>query len=318
LRSTEISCATLESIPDGLWLCPTCVQQGHTIQEAERRAAERDQLAEQEAAPVLFPNSAMKKRDDAAEAKHGRLVKKLFFDPITKQRRFYWGRVHFQGAMERPNYYMIVYEDGDTQTMGNRQLNQVLQPEGTCLPAGVSVPQPPPMAVAAAVHQFQSAPVQQVIRSQAGELPRIPYCEIPQSDLLQLTTKMQWRVHHDPITHYPGWFDMPYGLRDPVPNESWPVHLPLPQGSPIYLAPALQYVLQALHLALKLKPVLVICYIPALRVPTPVWQLARAWLDQGFAALFRAEHGWWLIVSRRPVPVHRWIRLDVHPTGDSL
>jgi hypothetical protein len=104
----------------------------------------------------------MKKRDDAAEAKHGRLVKRLFFDPITKQRRFYWGRVHFQGAMERPNYYMIVYEDGDTQTMGNKQLNQVLQPEGTCLPAGVSVPQPPPMAVAAAVHQFQSAPVQQV------------------------------------------------------------------------------------------------------------------------------------------------------------
>jgi hypothetical protein len=102
------------------------------------------------------------------------------------------------------------------------------------------------------------------------------------------------------LSHYPGWFDMPYGLRDPVPNESWPAHLPLPQGSPIYLAPALQYVLQALHLAMKLKPVLVICYIPALRVPTPVWQLAKTWLEQGWAALLfpsRSMAGGWLSVG---------------------
>jgi len=125
-----------------------------------------------------------------------------------------------------------------------------------------------------------------------------------------LTTKLLWETHWDPITHYGGWVELEM-FSHPKPNESWPAGQPVPQGTPIYIAPALQYVLQAVHRALRLRPTLVICYIPALRVPTPVWQLAKALIAQGSGALFRVEAGWWLLISRAPVPIHRWIRLDV-------
>jgi len=154
-KGYHLFCLTpvLKSVPDNHWLCPSCLQQGYTVQDALQREAEREHLAEEEAAPVLFPNAAMKKRDAAAAAKHGRLVKKLFDDPITGQLRLYWGRVHFQGPMHRPNYYLIMYEDGDSQTMGNRQLNPVLQDAATQLPAGVTIPEPPAVAAVAAALQ---------------------------------------------------------------------------------------------------------------------------------------------------------------------
>eukprot|EP00775_Hariotina_reticulata_P015117 gene15117-biopygen1455 len=79
-------------------------EQGYSVQEAQQRETEREQLAEEAAAPVMFPNAAMKKRDEAAAAKHGRLVKKMFDDPLTGQLKVYWGRVHFRGALARPNY----------------------------------------------------------------------------------------------------------------------------------------------------------------------------------------------------------------------
>jgi len=127
--------------------------------------------------------------------------------------------------------------------------------------------------------------------------------------LMLLTTKLVWQHCRDPITQYGGWIHLPFS--QPKPNESWPAGEPVPMGTPIYIAPALQYVLQALHRAIRLRPPLVICYIPVLWIPTAVWQLAKAWITQGLEALFRVEAGWWLIVSRAPVPVHRWIRLDV-------
>eukprot|EP00775_Hariotina_reticulata_P015099 gene15099-biopygen1244 len=84
-------------------------EQGYSVQEAQQRETEREQLAEEATAPVMFPNAAMKKRDEAAAAKHGRLVKKLFDDPLTGQLKVYWGRVHFRGALARPNYYLIMH-----------------------------------------------------------------------------------------------------------------------------------------------------------------------------------------------------------------
>jgi site-specific DNA-cytosine methylase len=302
----------LDSVPQGHWLCPNCLQQGLSVQDAQQREAEREHLAEEAAAPVLFPNAAMKKRDEAAAAKHGRLVQKLFDDPITGQVKPYWGRVHFQGALHRPNYYLIMYEDGDSQTMGNRQLNAILQDMDVVLPAGVTIPEPPATATAALAQHFAPRITQQVIRAQPGSVVAIPHCHIPGHDIMELSDKLIWQAWHDPITQYPGWIQLPFTL--PVPNESWPNHQAKPVGTPIYLAPALQYVLQALHEAFKLRPVLIICYIPALQVPQPVWQLARIMVEQGTGALFQAAQGWWLIISRRPVPVHRWLRLDLQPT----
>eukprot|EP00775_Hariotina_reticulata_P012120 gene12120-biopygen14017 len=275
-------------------------EQGYSVQEAQQRETEHEQLAEEATAPVMFPNAAMKKRDEAAAAKHGRLVKKLFDDPLTGQLKVYWGRVHFRGALARPNYYLIMYEDGDSQTMSNRQLNPVLQEPNVTLPAGVHVPEPPAVAVATAVQQCLPSNVQHAGRFASSSVAQVPCCEIPDHDLRALSDMFVWQAWNDPITQYPGWVRLPFTL--PVPNESWPQLQQRPTGVPVYLAPALPFVLQALQEAFKLKPVLIICYVPALSLPQPVWQLANVMINQGTGALLQAGKGWWLIISRRPVP----------------
>jgi len=126
----------LSAVPDDTWLCPVCLEQGFTSAEAEARELQRQELEERESAPVLFPDAAMKKRDQAAAAKHGRLVKKAFKDSVTGQTRDFWGRIQFLGPLNRPNYYHIIYEDSDSEIMGNRQLNKIIQPVETQLPAG--------------------------------------------------------------------------------------------------------------------------------------------------------------------------------------
>jgi hypothetical protein len=94
---------------------------------------------EQRRLPTLFPDAQMRDRDAFAEALHGRLVKRSFYDPITKKKRVFWGRVHFRGVQARPNYFIILYEDGDWQTATTASLKKFLMPENTQLPA-VSIP----------------------------------------------------------------------------------------------------------------------------------------------------------------------------------
>jgi len=138
---------------------------------------------------------------------------------------------------------------------------------------------------------------QQLACEGAADPVAIPHCRIiPSHDLMELSDKLVWQAWHDPITQYPGWVELPFTL--PVPNESWPQHQQRPSGFPVYLAPALQYVLQALHEAFKLKPVLIICYIPARLVPQPIWQFAQIMVDQGTGALFQAEAG--LVADHQP------------------
>eukprot|EP00775_Hariotina_reticulata_P000616 gene616-biopygen1270 len=276
----------LTSVPGGVWLCPICVQQGFTVADAEERAQKRQELLERDAGPVIFPNAAMKRRDQDAAGKDGKLVQKVFFDPSSGQPRPYWGRVHFKGPLARPDYYLVMWEDGEQWECGNRQLNPLLQPEGTGLPAGLVIPAPPADFVVAAAQVFQPETVQQVIRDRDQPLPSHP---VPKRDLMLLSSKLLWQHCSDPVTHYGGWMELPFS--HPKPNESWPANQPVPQGLPIFIAPALQYVLQALHRALKLRPTLVICYIPALWIPTAVWQLAKTWIAQGSGALFRVEAG---------------------------
>eukprot|EP00775_Hariotina_reticulata_P015025 gene15025-biopygen632 len=154
----------LTSVPGGVWLCPICVQQGFTVADAEERAQKRQELLERDAGPVIFPNAAMKRRDQDAAGKDGRLVQKVFFDPSSGQPRPYWGRVHFKGPLARPDYYLVMWEDGEQWECGNRQLNPLLQPEGTGLPAGLVIPAPPADFVVAVAQVFQPETVQQAIR----------------------------------------------------------------------------------------------------------------------------------------------------------
>ena len=177
----------LSSVPEGTWLCPACLAQGLTAADADARAQQRQQLAERESVPVLFPNAVMKRRDQEAAAKHGRLVKKTFHDPATGQQRAFWGQVHYRGPLSRPDYFRILYEDTDTEVMCNRQLNRILQPEGTQLPAGVSIPAQPELTAAAA-QTFLPTPCQQVVRDRRITQISLPAAQVPIPDLQRLST----------------------------------------------------------------------------------------------------------------------------------
>eukprot|EP00775_Hariotina_reticulata_P014957 gene14957-biopygen24 len=82
----------------------------------------------------------MSRRDKAAAALHGRLVNKVFDDPLSGQARVFWGRVHFRGAQMRPNYFLVMYEDGDFQAATVTAVKKILVAESEQLPAGVHVP----------------------------------------------------------------------------------------------------------------------------------------------------------------------------------
>eukprot|EP00775_Hariotina_reticulata_P009673 gene9673-biopygen11573 len=97
----------VSAVPDGVWLCHDCVNDGYTAADVAERLAQRDLVQEQQRLPTLFPDAAMSRRDKAAAALHGRLVKKVFDDPLSGHARVFWGRVHFRGAQMRPNYFLV-------------------------------------------------------------------------------------------------------------------------------------------------------------------------------------------------------------------
>eukprot|EP00775_Hariotina_reticulata_P015083 gene15083-biopygen1078 len=130
----------VSAVPDGVWLCHDCVNDGYTAADVAERLAQRDLVQEQQRLPALFPDAAMSRRDKAAAALHGRLVKKVFDDPLSGQARVFWGRVHFRGAQMRPNYFLVMYEDGDFQAATVTAVKKILVAEREQLPAGVHVP----------------------------------------------------------------------------------------------------------------------------------------------------------------------------------
>jgi hypothetical protein len=58
----------------------------------------------------------MSRRDRAAEALHGHLVRKKWRDAQLGKDRLLWGRVHYRGGQACPNCFVVVYEDGDYQS----------------------------------------------------------------------------------------------------------------------------------------------------------------------------------------------------------
>eukprot|EP00775_Hariotina_reticulata_P013865 gene13865-biopygen15796 len=128
------------AVPTGVWLCHDCVADGLTAADVAERQAQRDLVQEQRQQPNMFPDAAMSRRDKAAAVLHGRLVVKVWNDSVTGQPRPYWGRVHFRGAEYRPNYFVVVYEDGDYHAATVTAVKKLLQPESVSVPTGVSVP----------------------------------------------------------------------------------------------------------------------------------------------------------------------------------
>lgn len=131
----------LDAVPAGNWMCPTCTQSGVSQQQLDSKVTER-QLRQRldSRVPQLYPDKAMRGRDAAAQQLHGRLILQTFVDPNTQQPRPYWGRLHFMGPQRRPAYFDVHFDDGDVYQYTVAEVKPLLQPVGTVLPAGITVP----------------------------------------------------------------------------------------------------------------------------------------------------------------------------------
>ena len=103
----------LSSVPPGQWVCPGCVK-------LRREAPAGPEQALPEADPVLFPNAATRRRDQEAAAHDGKRVGRSVFTGSGGQRRKVEqrGSVRYRGALYRPNYFFVEWDDGPAEQVG--------------------------------------------------------------------------------------------------------------------------------------------------------------------------------------------------------
>jgi hypothetical protein len=288
----------LSSVPDGVWLCPECVDAGYTEQDAAGREQQRQQLQEREARPNIFPGAQMKRRDEAAHALHGRLVLKAFTDPATGKGRKYWGRIYFKDAESRPYYFRVVYEDGDSHHATMAGIKRYLQPEDAVLPPGASIPTPESLAAAVAY-------ARQLVSRVAGGSVAVPSTRVSPADvqLLQLTVQMSLvQALVDPLTLNTQWQQVFAGR--PFTVGCGPVQH---GATAIIITPTAPFVLHAVFTALQMRPLVVLCYVPSLAFPADIHPLFSALKQQRRAAAFRGKNGCWLVLSRQGIDIDNWL-----------
>jgi hypothetical protein len=131
----------LAQVPDGHFLCERCRAAGVTLADLQESEQQRQVLLQQPGMPDLFPLADKRRRDEAAAALHGRLVKQ------RQGRQWVWGVLVFKGALSRPQYFKVLYadgrvEDGVSHHLVTKGKQYSLQAAGAKLPAGVVVPAP--------------------------------------------------------------------------------------------------------------------------------------------------------------------------------
>jgi len=292
----------LAAVPDGTWLCPTCVKAGYTEADVTVRAEQREGAELQASAPNLYPDTATKKRDQAAAALHGRLVHQPFKDPVTGATKKYWGRVAYRGPLFRPEYFMVTYEDGDSQTMTSRRLKAWLQQEGTQPPVGVSIPT---AQVTMLASTSESSQRQAMYTASYGRSVATPCVPVPAVDLAKLRSILQLSLAQavcDPITHNQQWSQAGLTRLEVTGNK------PTQAATVIMISPIKQALMSAVHQAITMRPACIVCYVPTLQLPTALGQMLKALTAQGSAVSVRALYGWWIIISRAPLKIQQWLR----------
>jgi hypothetical protein len=103
----------LSGVPAGQWVCPECVK-------LRRDAPAGPEMALPEAAAVLFPNAATKRRDNEAAALDGKRVKRVVHTGQAGQRQrvVVWGTLRFRGALARPHYFSLEWDGGSAEQVG--------------------------------------------------------------------------------------------------------------------------------------------------------------------------------------------------------
>jgi hypothetical protein len=294
----------LDAVPSAEhWLCPICLSEGYTVADVQRRETERQHLQELEALPNLFPDRAMRSRDEAAEALHGRLILKPFIvTPTSKQERLFWGRLHYRGPTLRPTYFLVMYQDGDSETMTMRQAKKWLQPAGTQLPRGITIPDLEQAVAAAAA---TSAGDMQELAPYNPD-GRYPATIVPQDDMAILIALLQVSAAQhlaDPITNGQQWRHLAAIKSKPyldIQEE--------PALAALYcIAPAFLHTYRAIQAGMQHRPALLVCYVASLVLPAAVDRLVRAGRCMRSAACFRANHGWWLLFASPPMDINEWL-----------
>jgi len=297
----------LDAVPSGYWLCADCAEQGVTAADAAAREQQRQPILEQQNLPNLYPDAAMRRRDEAAAALHGRLVRREFHNPVTKQLQQYWGRVHFLGADQRPRYFYVVYQDGDGHGATKAMVDKILMPADQQPPSGITVPfyssQQLEALEAAATASAAVAAMSLAASSQQTASPSV-IATPTAADVQQLLQSLD--LSRVVYCSHPGRMNMPlqqllqqHGVLLLSPEQATASAVVLLAAQPAVL-------LQALAAAAALKPAFMACYVPGLQTTT---QLSAILQQHGQHAVgLRVGGGIWVCISCIPLPVSAWLR----------
>jgi hypothetical protein len=294
----------VSAVPDGVWLCHDCVNDGYTAADVAERLAQRDLVQEQQRLPALFPDAAMSRRDKAAAALHGRFVKKVFNDPLSGQARVFWGRVHFRGAQMRPNYFLVVYEDGDFQAATVTAVKKILVAESEQLPAGVHVPVLSAEQVYNMMLREESSPA--VASAAMAGACFVPAAISAQDLLLLFSSTDLSRVAY---LSYPGSIPQQLQLQMQQLGVQLKPALTASAASAAVMVSAQQASLaSALIAAEQLQPAFVAAYQPGFSLSHQVESVLCSKRRQGQGALCVGKAGVWLLFTFGVFKLHAWLR----------
>ncbi len=295
----------LSAVPEGYWICPKCKEQGYTADEAASREQQREQLAEREAQPNMFPSPATRKRDEEARKLDGRLIKQPFRDPAIRRHRDYWGKLHYRGPEHRPYYFQIVWEDGNTNAASMRGVKRWLQPESAVPPASVQFLPPEALAAAvqnpAAAHQRLQSD-QQLMAAAAHRAP----IQIPAVDLQTLLQCLQFSLAQEvcnPLSDSEQWQPV-------LGNFCHTVHNGRPQhsASVVFTAVTGSHAEQLLEWLMSLPAALVVCYLDSTCLLGRIAAAIQQYRDQQRSTFITGQRGAWLVIALGSLPLEHWLQ----------
>ncbi len=176
-----------------------------------------------------------------------------------------------------------------------------LQPQGTALPEGITIP--PPTAMTATTRPGSTN--QLFYQTSHVAQPHYTPVTVPMCDLQELVKHVQLTAAQqlaDPITCNLQWKHFA-GSR-PLIMSADQLH----GATALLLSPARHCLVPAFFNALKLKYAVVICYVPTAIMPPELAQFMRALKLQQLGMVIRAVAGWWLLVTQPPMNVDFWQR----------
>ena len=121
----------LGTVPDGVWLCPTCVDLGVTAEQVQQRQAHFRAPGPVDKPRMYMPSpKRVKQAHAAARQWHGKVVVR------TRGHNRQYGRVLFQGADVAP-WFNIVWQGGEVTPADGRTFRSLAVLDDTTAPVGL-------------------------------------------------------------------------------------------------------------------------------------------------------------------------------------